>query len=118
MPQTKWQQPSWNVRPLRPTLDARLDAPAVKVRKHTSKNFRKGEQRLLTTSKKYCRAMIYGTLGTACIAGLIVALVEPDQFDVIEAQIAAVYLTLLIGSNKAFNAKPIFDHRLLVVRNY
>ena len=69
---------------------------------------------MLTTPKKYCRVMVYGTLGTACIAGLIVALADPDKFDVVEAQIAAVYLTLLIGSNKAFNAKPIFDHRLLV----
>ena len=72
---------------------------------------------MLTTPKKYCRVMVYGTLGTACIAGLIVALASPDEYDVFEAQIAAVYLTLLIGSNKAFNAKPIYDHRLLVVRN-
>ena len=68
---------------------------------------------MLSTSKKYCRVMIYGTLGTACIAALIVALASPDKWDTFEAQIAAVYLTLLIGSNKAFNAKPIYGHRTL-----
>ena len=68
---------------------------------------------MLTTPKKYCRVMIYGTLGTACIVGLIAALAVPDKLDTFEAQIAAVYLTLLIGSNKAFNAKPIFGHRIL-----
>ena len=67
---------------------------------------------MLTTPTKYFRVMVYGTLGTACIAGLIASLAEPDKLDAIEAQIAAVYLTLLIGSNKAFNAKPKFGHRL------
>ena len=57
--------------------------------------------------------MIYGTLGTACILALIVALGMPDEFDVSEAQIAALYLALLIGSNKAFNAKPVFGSRIL-----
>ena len=75
-----------------------------------------GEERLLTTPEKYFRVMVYGTLGTVCIAAVIVALAEPDQYDVLEAQIAAVYLTLLIGSNKAFNAKPIYDYRLLVLQ--
>ena len=65
------------------------------------------------TTKKYCRVMIYGTLGSACIVGLIAALAVPDKLDTFEAQIAAVYLTLLIGSNKAFNAKPIYGHRIL-----
>lgn len=40
--------------------------------------------------------MVYGTFGTACILGLIVALAIPDSLDVAEAQIAAVYLTLLV----------------------
>ena len=68
---------------------------------------------MLTPSNKYCRVMIYGTLGSACIASLIAALAVPDKLDTFEAQIAAVYLTLLIGSNKAFNAKPICGHRIL-----
>ena len=57
--------------------------------------------------------MIYGTLGLACITGLIVAVAIPDHLDAIEAQLAGVYLALLIGSNKAFNAKPICGHRTL-----
>lgn len=57
--------------------------------------------------------MVYGTLGTACAAGLIVALGQPDKLDVVEAQIAAIYLTLLVGSHKAFNAKSIFGCRSL-----
>ena len=62
---------------------------------------------------KYCRVMVYGSLGTGCIAALIVALAFPDELDAFEAQIAALYLALLIGSNKAFNAKPIFGRQLL-----
>ena len=57
--------------------------------------------------------MAYGTLGTACAISLIAALASPDELDLFEAQVAAVYLTLRIGSNKAFNAKPIHSHRLL-----
>ena len=68
---------------------------------------------MLTTPEKYCRAMAYGTLGTACTISLIAALASPDELDLFEAQIAAVYLTLLIGSNKAFNAKPIYGTRVL-----
>ena len=68
---------------------------------------------MLSTPQKYLRVMIYGTLGTACILALIVALAVPDILDALEAQIAAVYLTLLIGFNKAFNAKPIYGHRIL-----
>ena len=63
--------------------------------------------------ERFCRAMIYGTLGTACIAALITALAQPDEFDGSEAQIAAVYLALLVGSNKAFNAKSIYGRRSL-----
>ena len=51
---------------------------------------------MLTTPKKFPRVMVYGTFGTACILGLIVALAIPDSLDVAEAQIAAVYLTLLV----------------------
>ena len=65
------------------------------------------EDRLLTTPKKLPRVMVYGTFGTACILALFAALVIPDSLDAAEAQIAASYLTLLIGSNKAFNAKPL-----------
>ena len=68
---------------------------------------------MLSTPQKWLRVMIYGTLGTACILALIVALAVPDILDALEAQIAAVYLTLLIGFNKAFNAKPIYGHRIL-----
>ena len=68
---------------------------------------------MLSTPKKYCRVMIYGTLGTGCIAALIVALAYPDKWDTFEAQIAALYLVLLIGSNKAFNAKRIFGRQIL-----
>ena len=63
--------------------------------------------------ERFCRAIVYGTLGTACIAALITALAQPDEFDGAEAQIAAVYLVLLVGSNKAFNAKSIYGRRLL-----
>ena len=66
-----------------------------------------------TILRKWPRVMVYGTLGIACISGLIVALAYPDGLDVLEAQIAAVYLTLLVGSNKAFNAKPICGRRSL-----
>ncbi len=69
--------------------------------------------RLLTAPGKYGRVIIYGILGAACIVSLIAALAVPDQLDAFEAQIAAVYLTLLIGSNKAFNAKPVFGSRIL-----
>ena len=58
---------------------------------------------------------MYGTFGTACITGLIAALAIPDTLDTAEAQIAAVYLTLLIGSNKAFNAKPLCGFQTLGV---
>ena len=68
---------------------------------------------MLTTGEKVCRVMVYGTLGVACIAGIITALAQPDKLDVLEAQLAAVYLTLLVGSNKAFNAKPMFGFRPL-----
>ena len=68
---------------------------------------------MLTTAEKFCKVLIYGALGTACIAGLIVALAYPDHLDAIEAQLAGVYLALLIGSNKAFNAKPICGYRML-----
>ena len=68
---------------------------------------------MLTTPDKYARVMIYGTLGTACIASLVAALAMPDNLDAFEAQIAAVYLTFLIGSNKAFNAKPVCGSRIL-----
>ena len=68
---------------------------------------------MLTTPEKFCRVMTYGTLGSACIAGLIVALAVPDYLDAIEAQLAGVYLALLIGINKAFNAKPVCGYRTL-----
>ena len=55
----------------------------------------------------------YGTLDPASILALIMALAAPDRWDAIEAQVAAVYLTLLIGSNKAFNAKSVFGHQKL-----
>ena len=67
---------------------------------------------MLTTPEKYCRSMVYGTLAIACMISLIAALASPDEFDAFEAQIAAVYLTLLIGSNKVFNAKPIYGLRV------
>ena len=70
---------------------------------------------MLTTPEKWCRVMVYGTFGTACITGLIAALAMPDSLDTAEAQIAAVYLTLLIGSNKAFNAQPLWGFRPLGV---
>ena len=41
------------------------------------------------------------------------ALANPDEFDVSESQVAAVYLALLIGSNKVFNSTPICGHRIL-----
>ena len=69
--------------------------------------------RLLGVARNPANGFPARLLGSACIAGLIVALAAPDELDVIEAQIAAVYLTLLIGSNKAFNAKPICGHRIL-----
>ena len=62
---------------------------------------------MLKTPKKFPRVMVYGTFGTACVLALIVALAIPDNLDAAEGQIAATYLTLLIGSNKAFNAKPL-----------
>ena len=68
---------------------------------------------MLSTLEKYCKMMTYGSLGTACILALIVALGMPNEFDVSEAQISALYLALLIGSNKAFNAKPVFGCRIL-----
>ena len=74
---------------------------------------KKENLRLLTTPEKYARVMVYGTLTTACIVSLIAALAVPDKLDAFEAQIAAVYLTFLIGSNKAFNAKPICGRRIL-----
>ena len=70
---------------------------------------------MLSTPQKYFRVVIYGTLGTDCILALIAALGIPDIWDVSEAEIAALYLVLLIGSNSAFNAKPIFDYRKLGV---
>ena len=68
---------------------------------------------MLTTPKKFFRVMVYGTLGTACIVSLIAALAIPDTLDIAESQIAAVYLTFLIGSIKAFNAKPMCGKRIL-----
>ena len=68
---------------------------------------------MLSITQKFRRVMVYGTLGTACVLALVLALAAPDEFDVSEAQVAAVYLTLLIGSNKTFNAKPVFGHRIL-----
>ena len=70
---------------------------------------------MLKTPKKFPRVMVYGTFGTACVTGLIAALAIPDSLDAAEAQIAAVYLTLLVGSNKAFNAKPLCGVQLLGV---
>ena len=68
---------------------------------------------MLSKPNKYLRVFIYGILGTACIAALIVALAVPDKWDGFEAQVAALYLTLLIGSNKAFNANPVCGPRIL-----
>ena len=68
---------------------------------------------MLSTPQKSLRVVIYGTLGTDCILALIAALGIPDTWDVSEAEIAALYLVILIGSNSAFNAKPIFDYRML-----
>ena len=56
---------------------------------------------------------MYSTFGTGCGLALIAALAMPDSLDAGEAQIAATYLTLLIGSNKAFNAKPLCGFRWL-----
>ena len=50
---------------------------------------------------------MYGAFGTACCLALFAALAIPDGLDASEAQIAATYLTLLVGSNKSFNAKPL-----------
>ena len=58
---------------------------------------------------------MYGTFGTACVLALFAALAIPDSLDAAEAQIAAVYLALLVGSNKAFNAKPLCGVQLLGV---
>ena len=69
--------------------------------------------KLLTTPEKYGRVMVYGTLATACIVSLVVALAIPDKLVIVESQIAAIYLTFLIGSNKAFNAKSVFGSRIL-----
>ena len=73
--------------------------------------------RKMTTIQKYSRVIIYGTLygtlGFGCTLALTAALVIPDWQDVYEAQIAAVYLALLVGSHKAFNAKPILNCRVL-----
>ncbi len=66
---------------------------------------------MLSMRQKRIRVIVYGTLGASCLVALIVALAVPDEFDVGESQIAAVYLTLLIGSNKAFNAKPLCRHQ-------
>ena len=68
---------------------------------------------MLSTTQKRFRVMVYGALGTACVLALILALAAPDELDVSEAQVAAVYLTILIGSNKTFNAKPIYGRRKL-----
>ena len=68
---------------------------------------------MLSTPQKYLRVVIYGTLGADCIFALIAALAIPDIWDASEAEIAALYLVLLLGSNSAFNAKPIFDCRML-----
>ena len=74
---------------------------------------RKGKESFLRELDRFCKVMTYGTLGTACIAALIAALAYPDKWDASQAQIAAVYLTLFIGSNKAFNAKPMYGRRSL-----
>ena len=58
-------------------------------------------------SQKFRRVMVYGTLGTGCFLGLVAALAIQDALNNAEAQIAAVYLAILVGSNKAFNAKPL-----------
>ena len=71
------------------------------------------EDNVLAYIGKYCKVFIYSTLGVACIASLIAALAFPDAIDTYEAQMAAVYLTLLIGSNKAFNAQAICGHQIL-----
>ena len=67
----------------------------------------------MTTIQKYSRVIIYGTLGLACTLALTAALAIPSWHNVYEAQIAAVYLALLVGSHKAFNAKPILNCRVL-----
>ena len=67
---------------------------------------------MISTPKKFWRVFIYGTLGTACIISLIAALTIPDWQNLAEAQIAAVYLALLIGSQKGFNAKPFLGHQM------
>ena len=77
------------------------------------RNSERAKRVLLRKPERFCRVMTYGTLGSACIVALIAALAMPDEIDTFEAQIAAVYLTLLIGSNKAFNAKPMCGHRSL-----
>ena len=69
--------------------------------------------RKMTTIQKYSRVIIYGTLGVGCALALTAALAIPDRQNVHEGQIAAVYLALLIGSHKAFNAKPILNCRVL-----
>ena len=69
--------------------------------------------RKMTTIQKYSQVIIYGTLGLACTLSLTAALVIPDRQNVYEGQMAAVYLALLIGSHKAFNAKPILNCRVL-----
>ena len=65
----------------------------------------------MKTSERYARVIVYGSLGYACIAALVAALAIPDRNDVSESQIATIYLTLLVGSNKAFNARCLFGRR-------
>ena len=57
--------------------------------------------------------MIYGTLGLACAAALVTALAYPDALDVFEANLAAIYFTLIIGTNKTLNAKPICGRKTI-----
>ena len=72
-----------------------------------------GEGTMLSTPQKYLRVVVYSTLGTDCILALIAALGLPDIWDASEAEIAALYLALLAGTNSAFNSKPIFGCRML-----
>ena len=63
--------------------------------------------------EKFCKVMVYGTLGLSCGAALAAAILIPGELDVHESEIAAVYLALLIGAKKAFNAEPILGNKIV-----
>ena len=68
---------------------------------------------MITRREKSDRAVVYGALCAACAATLFAALALPDGLEGSEAQVATIYLTLLLGSKQAFNASAIRGIRLL-----